>query len=122
MLCLTACLLLRSTFFSSPVAQKIGLLRKSFRMSRDQNALLRSFNSFIHLCLEYCAPVWFTAVDSHHKLLDNLWACIIFFISNLTYNFQHWHSISLLYMLYKIFFVIFIILSLLNFPPSSILG
>ena len=44
-------------FVSSSVAQKIGLLRKSFRVCRNQDILLRCFNSFILPCLEYCSPV-----------------------------------------------------------------
>ena len=41
---------------SSLVAQKIGRLRKSFRIFRD-HVLLRCFNSFILPCLKYCSPV-----------------------------------------------------------------
>ena len=61
---------------SSSLAQKISLLRKSFRIFGDHDVLLRCFNSFILLCLEYCSPVWSSAADSHLKLLDkNLRAC-----------------------------------------------
>ena len=55
---------------SSSVAQKIGLLRKSYRIFGDHDVLLRCFNSFILPCLEYCSPVWTSATDSHLKLLD----------------------------------------------------
>ena len=55
---------------SSSVAQKICLLRKSFRIFGDHDVLLRRFNSFILPCLEYCSPVWSSAADSHLKLLD----------------------------------------------------
>ena len=37
------------------IAQKIGLLRKSFGVFGDQDVLLRCFNSFILPCLEYCS-------------------------------------------------------------------
>ena len=88
---------------SSSVAQKIGLLRKSFRILGDHDVLLRCFNSFILPCLEYCSPVWSSAADSHFKLLDkNLRACK-FLIPNLTISLQHHHFISSLCMLYKIF-------------------
>ena len=64
---------------SSSVAQKIGILRKSFRIFGDHDVLLRCFNSFIRPCLEY----WSSAADSHLKLLDkNLRACK-FLIPNL---------------------------------------
>ena len=57
---------------SSSVAQKIGLLRKSFKIFGDHDVLLRCFNSFILPCLEYCSPVWSSAADSHLKLLDKI--------------------------------------------------
>ena len=88
---------------SSSVAQKIGLLRKSFRIFGDHDVLLRCFNSFILPCLEYRSPVWSSAADSHLKLLDkNLRACK-FLIPNLTISLQHLRFISSLCMLYKIF-------------------
>ena len=87
---------------SSSVAQKIGLLRKSFRIFED-HVLLRWFNSFILPCLEYCSPVWSSAADSHLKLLDkNLRACK-FLIPNLKISLQHGCFISSLCMLYKVF-------------------
>ena len=60
---------------SSSAAQKIGLLRKSFRIFGDHavwdhDVLLRCFNSFILPSLKYCSPVWSSAADSHLKLLD----------------------------------------------------
>ena len=88
---------------SSAVAQKIGLLRKSFRIFGDHVVLLKCFNSFILPCLEYCSPVWSSAADSHLKLRDrNLQACK-FLIPNLTISLQHRRFISSLCMLYKIF-------------------
>ena len=87
----------------SSVAQKICLLRKSFRIFGDHDVLLRCFNSFILPCLEYCSPVWSSAADSHLELLDkNLRACK-FLIPNLTISLQHRRFISSLCMLYKIF-------------------
>ena len=55
---------------SSLVAQKIGLLRKSFRIFGDHDVLLRCFNSFILPCLEYCSLVWSSTTDFHLELLD----------------------------------------------------
>ena len=45
------------------VAQKIGLLRKSFRIFGDQDVLLRCFNSFFLPSLEHCSPVWSYVAD-----------------------------------------------------------
>ena len=88
---------------SSSVAQKLGLLSKSFRAFGDHDVLLRCFNSFILPCMEYCSPVWSSAADSHLKFLDrNLRACK-FLIPNLTISLQNYRFISSLCMLYKIF-------------------
>ena len=68
---------------SSTVAQKIGLLRKSYKIFGDTSILKKCFNSFILPCLEYCAPAWSSAAASHLKLLDkNVRACK-FLISDL---------------------------------------
>ena len=88
---------------SSSVAQKIGLLRKSFRIFGDHNVLLRCFNYFILPCLEYCSPIWFSAADFHLKLLDRNLRASKFLIPNLTISLQHRRFISSLGMLYKIF-------------------
>ena len=42
---------------SSSIAQKVGLLRKSYKIFGEQMVLLKWFNSFILPCLEYCS-VW----------------------------------------------------------------
>ena len=86
---------------SSLVAQKIGLLSKSFRIFGDYDVLLKCFNSFILPCLQYCSQVWFSAADSHLKLLENLRACKSL-IPNLTTD-LHCHFISSPCMHYKIF-------------------
>ena len=95
---------------SSSVAQKIGLLRKSFRIFGDHDVLLKCFNSFILPCLEYCSPVWSSAADSQLKLLDrNLQACKVL-IPNLTISLQHRRFIS-----FTRSFITFPILSIPNF-------
>ena len=64
----------RST--SSSVAQKIGLLRKSYKIFGDPSVLIKCLNSFSLPCLEYCSPAWSSAAASHLKPLDrNVRAC-----------------------------------------------
>ena len=88
---------------SSSVAQKIDLLRKSFRIIGDHYILLRSFYSFIPPYLEYCSPVWSSSADSHLKRLDkNIQACK-FLIPNFIIILQHRRFISSLCIFYKIF-------------------
>ena len=88
---------------SSSVAQKIGILRKSFKIFGDQSILKNCFNSFILPCFEYCSPVWSSAADCHLKLLDKNLNAIKFLILDLRINLWHRRSISSLCMLYKIY-------------------
>lgn len=88
---------------SSSIAQKIGLLRKSFKIFGDQSILKKCFNSFILPCFEYCSPVWSSAADSHLNLLDRNLRSIKFLIPDLDINLWHRRSISSLCMLHKIF-------------------
>ena len=88
---------------SSSVAQKIGLLRKSFKIFGDTSIVKKCFNSFILPCLEYCAPVWSSAADSHLKLLDKNVRSCKFLIPDLKVDLGHRRVVSSLCMLYKIF-------------------
>ena len=88
---------------SSTVAQKIGLLRKSFEIFGDPSIVKRCFNSFILPCLEYCAPAWSSAADSHLKLLDKNVRSCQFMIPDLEIDLGHWRVFSSLCMLYKIY-------------------
>ena len=63
---------------SSSVAQKFGLLRKSFRIFGDHDILLRCFNSFILPCLEYCSSVRFSAADSILNSLIRIYELVNF--------------------------------------------
>ena len=104
---------------SSLVAQKIGLLRKCFRIFGDHDVLLRCFNSFILPCLEY----WSSAANSHLKLLDkNLQACK-FLIPNLTITVVCSTVILLAHCVYFTrSFTTLPILSILNFSTCSVPG
>ena len=69
---------------SSSVAQKIGVLRKSFRIFGDHDVLVRCFSSFILPCLE-------SITDSHLKLLDRSSSFLTYEISYFSV-FQMFHS------------------------------
>ena len=87
---------------SSSVAQKTGLLRKSFKVFEDQSIVQKCFNSFILPCLEYCSPAWCSAADSHLRLLDRNLNAIRYLIPGLSVDLCHQHSLSSLCMLFKI--------------------
>lgn len=88
---------------ASGISQKIGILRKCFKVFGDEVIMLKCFNSFILPCLEYCAPVWSSAADSHLKLLDRNLSAIKFLIPNLKVDLWHRRQISSLCMLHKVY-------------------
>ena len=54
---------------SIAASQRLGILRKSWRLFHDRLLLGRCFRVFVQPVLEYCSAVWCSAVDTHLKLL-----------------------------------------------------
>ena len=61
-------MLLRSV--SRAASQRLGFLRKSWRVFHDRSLLGRCFLGFVLPVLEYSSAVWCSAADTHFKLLD----------------------------------------------------
>ena len=59
---------LRSVFRAA--SQRLGILRKSWRVFHDRSLLGRCFRGFVLPVLEYCSAVWCSAADTHLKQLD----------------------------------------------------
>ena len=57
---------------SSATAQRLGIMRKSWQGFHDWSLLLRSFWSFVLPVLDYCSAVWYSAANSHLKLIDRV--------------------------------------------------
>ena len=55
---------------SRTASQRLGILRKSWRVFHDRSLLGRCFRGFVLPVLEYCSAVWYSAADTHLKLLD----------------------------------------------------
>ena len=55
---------------SRAASQRLGILRKSWRVFHDRSLLVRCFRGFVLPVLEYCSAVWCSAADTHLKLLD----------------------------------------------------
>ena len=55
---------------SRAAPQRFDILRKSFEVFHDRSLLGRCFLGFILPVLEKCSAVWWSAADTHHKLLD----------------------------------------------------
>ena len=51
-------------------SQRLGILRKSWRVFHDRSLLERCFRGFVLPVLEYYSAVWCSAADTHLKLLD----------------------------------------------------
>ncbi len=57
---------------SKSVSQKLGIMRKTWGVFHNRELLAKCFYLFVLPVLEYCSPVWFSAADSHLRLLDRL--------------------------------------------------
>ena len=51
-------------------SQRLGILRKSWRVFHNRSLLGRCFWGFVLPVLEYCSVVWCSTADKHLKLLD----------------------------------------------------
>ena len=57
---------------SRAASQRLGILRKSWRVFHDRSLLGRCFLGFVLPVLEYCSAVWCSAADKYLKLLDRV--------------------------------------------------
>ena len=55
---------------SRATSQRLGILRKSWRVFHDSSLLGKCFRGFVRPVLEYCSAVWCSAADTLLKLLD----------------------------------------------------
>ena len=88
---------------SKSASQRLGILRKSWRVFHDRFIIGRCFWGFVLPVLEYCSAVWCSAADTHLKLLDRVVGGACFLDGDvLKCNLSHHRSVALLCMLYKI--------------------
>ena len=55
---------------SRAASQRLGILRKSWRVSHDRLLFGRCSRGFVLPVLGYCSAIWCSAADTHLKLLD----------------------------------------------------
>ena len=55
---------------SRAASQRLGILRKSWRVFHDRSLLFRSFQVVALPVLEYCCALWYSSADTHFKLFD----------------------------------------------------
>ena len=88
---------------SRSASQRLGILRKSWRVFHDRLLIGRCFWGFVWTVLEYCSAVWCSAADTHLKLLDGVVSAASFLAGGvLNCNLSHRRSVAVLCMLYKI--------------------
>ena len=57
---------------SRAASQRLGILRKSWRVFHDRSLLGRCFLGFVLPVLEHCSAVWRSAADTRLKMLDRV--------------------------------------------------
>ena len=88
---------------SRAAAQRLGILRNSWRVFHDRSLVGRCFRGFVLPVLEYCSVVWCSAVDTHIKLLDRAVSGAQFLTGGVfECDISHRRSVAVLCMLYKI--------------------
>ena len=88
---------------SRAASQRLGVLRKSWRVFHDSWLLGRRFRGLVLPVLKYCSAVWCSAADTHHKLLDRAVSCARFLVGGVfECDISHRRSVAVLCMLYKI--------------------
>ena len=57
---------------SRAASQRLGILRKSWRVFHDRLLIGRCFLGFVFPVFEYCSAVWCSASNTHLKLLHSV--------------------------------------------------
>ena len=87
----------------SVASQKLGIIRKAYKIFGQDAVTSQCFRSFVLPLLEYCSPVWRSAADSHLRLLDRVVACARFVCGGCDLgDLDHRRAVGSLCMLYKI--------------------
>ena len=85
---------------SRAASQRLGILRKSWRVFHDRSLLERCF---VLPVLEYCSAVWCLAADTHLKLLDSAVSDAQFLTGGMfECDIAHRRFVAVLCMLHKI--------------------
>ena len=88
---------------SRAASQRLGILRKSWRVFHDRTLLGRCFRGFVLPVLEYCSAVRCSAADAHVKLMDRAVSSAWFLTGGVfECDISHRQSMAVLCVLYKI--------------------
>ena len=88
---------------SRAASQRLGILRKSWRVFHDKLLIGRCFGGFVLPVFKYCSAVWCSAADTHLKLLHRVVSGACFLAGGvLNCDLSHRRSVAVLCILYKI--------------------
>ena len=88
---------------SSVASQRLCILRKSWRVFHDRSLIERCSQAFVLPVLKHCSVIWFSAADTHLKLLDRAVSDDRFLTGGVfECDIAHRRSVAVLCMLYKI--------------------
>ena len=88
---------------SIAASQRLGILRKSWRVFHDRSLLGRCFRGFVLPVLEYCSADWCSAADTHFKVLDRAVSGAQFLTAGVfECDIAYRRSVAVLCMFYKI--------------------
>ena len=87
---------------SRSISQKLGILRKSKKIYKDDSILRKCFFSFTLPHFEYCSAVWSSAADCHLRLLDRAFNSVKFLLTELDLDIGHRRDVGALCILYKV--------------------
>ena len=89
--------------YTRAASQRLGILRKSWRVFHDRSLLGSCFRGFVLPVLEDSSAVWCSADDIHVKLLDRAVSGAQFLTGGvIECDIAHRRSVAILCMLYKI--------------------
>ena len=87
----------------SSIVQKLGILRIAWSVYQDPELVARCFWGLLLPIVEYCSPVWGSAVDGHLNLLDSVVRKVTHMSNGLVQcDLRHRRNVAALCMLYKI--------------------
>ena len=88
---------------SRAASQRLGILRKSWRVFHDRSLLGKCFRGFVLPVLEYYSAVWCSAANPHLKLVDRAVSGARFLTGGVfECDISHRRSVAVVCMLYKI--------------------
>jgi hypothetical protein len=89
---------------ASGASQRIGLLRRAWKIFSSVDLLRKCFNCFVLPLLEYGSPVWLSAAMCHLALLERIVGRVVALLGEDLCDLFHRRRVASLCMLFKVYF------------------